>query len=197
MKERIGKGPWARLLASAVLPDEGSSLAERGRALVRLGAVRDLVVTTSNVTGSVGGCDVTIGAEPVPPRIWAAMTRSARGNGPLEAAVEGREQSVRLEYLMTADWDQPLVPPHDARSHATAPADGRAGASTSPRSPTHSRRRSIATRRSCSAGAAVRRRRRRPNRRWPMPQQSYPRTRGRPGRYRRHARCGRFPREQC
>ena len=34
MTERLGKGPWARLLASAVLPDEGSSLAERGRALV-------------------------------------------------------------------------------------------------------------------------------------------------------------------
>ncbi len=124
MKERIGKGPWARLLASAVLPDEGSSLAERGRALVRLGAVRDLVVTTSTVTGSVGGCDVTIGAEPVPPRIWAAMTRSARGNGPLEAAVEGREQSVRLEYLMTADWEQPLVP---RTTRARAPLHLRTG----------------------------------------------------------------------
>ena len=110
MKERIGTGPWARLLASAILPDEGSSLAERGRTLVRLGAVRDLVVTTGAVTGRVGGCDVTIGAEPVPPRIWAAMTRSARGHGQLEAAVEGREQSVHLEYLMTADWEQPLVP---------------------------------------------------------------------------------------
>jgi uncharacterized Zn finger protein len=110
MNERIGKGPWARLLASAVLPDEGSSLAERGRALVRLGAVRDLIVTTGVVTGRVGDCDVTIGAEPVPPRIWAAMTRSARGNGQLETAVEGREQSVHLEYLMTADWEQPLVP---------------------------------------------------------------------------------------
>ena len=110
MNERIGKGPWARLLASAVLPDEGSSLAERGRALVRLGAVRDLVVATGAIRGRVRDCDVTIGAEPVPPRIWAAMTRSARGNGPLEAAVEGREQSVRLEYLMTADWEQPLVP---------------------------------------------------------------------------------------
>ena len=110
MNEGIGKGPWARLLASAVLPDEGSSLAERGRALVRLGAVRDLVVTTGAVEGCVGDCDVTIGAEPVPPRIWAAMTRSARGNDPLEAAVEGRGQSVHLEYLMTADWEQPLVP---------------------------------------------------------------------------------------
>ncbi len=74
------------------------------------GAVRDLVVAAAAVTGRVGGCDVTIGAEPVPPRIWAAMTRSARGNEPLEAAVDGREQSLHLEYLMTADWEQPLVP---------------------------------------------------------------------------------------
>ena len=29
MTERLGRGPWARLLVSAVLPDEGSSLAER------------------------------------------------------------------------------------------------------------------------------------------------------------------------
>jgi uncharacterized Zn finger protein len=125
MNERIGKGPWARLLASSVLPDEGSSLAERGRALVRQGAVRDLVVTTGAVTGRVGDCDVTIGAEPVPPRIWAAMTRSARGNGRLEAAVEGREQSVHLEYLMTADWEQPLVPPTTALARQCA--CGRAG----------------------------------------------------------------------
>lgn len=125
MNERIGKGPWARLLASAVLPDEGSWLAERGRALVRLGAVRDLVVTTGAVTGRVGDCDVTIGAEPVPPRIWAAMTRSARGNGLFEAAVEGREQSVHLEYLMTADWEQPLVPRTTALARHCA--CGRAG----------------------------------------------------------------------
>lgn len=110
MNERIGNGPWARLLAGAVVPDEGSSLAERGRALVRDGAVRDLVVTTGVVAGRVGGCDVTIGAEPVPPRIWAAMSRAARGSERLEAAVEGREQSVHLAYLMTTDWEQPLVP---------------------------------------------------------------------------------------
>jgi hypothetical protein len=108
--ERMGKGPWARLLASAVLPDEGSSLAERGRALVLEGAARDLVVTVGVVAGRVGDCDVTIGAEPVPPRIWEAMTRYARGRGPLEAAVEGLAQSVQLEHLMTVDWEQPLIP---------------------------------------------------------------------------------------
>ena len=45
MTERLGRGPWARLLVSAVLPDEGSSLAERGRVLVEEEAVQDLVVT--------------------------------------------------------------------------------------------------------------------------------------------------------
>jgi uncharacterized Zn finger protein len=110
MSERFGRGPWARLLASAVLPDEGSTLAERGRVLVEEDAVRDLTVTLGAVTARVGDCDVTIGAEPVPPRIWAAMTRSARKNTQLEAAIEGRAQSVQLEHLMTMDWEQPLVP---------------------------------------------------------------------------------------
>ena len=110
MTERFGRGPWARLLVSAVLPDEGSSLAERGRVLVEEEAVQDLVVTSGTVEARVGHCDVTIGAEPVPPRIWTAMTRYARTNTQLEAAVEGRAQSVQLEHLMTTDWEQPLVP---------------------------------------------------------------------------------------
>ncbi|MDX6437496.1 MAG: hypothetical protein QOF45_79 [Gaiellaceae bacterium] len=110
MTERLGRGPWARLLVSAVLPDEGSSLAERGRVLVEEDAVRDLTVTAGAVAARVADCDVTIAAEPVPPRIWAAMTRYARGNTPLEAAVEGRAQSVQLEHLMMVDWEQPLVP---------------------------------------------------------------------------------------
>jgi uncharacterized Zn finger protein len=110
MTERLGRGPWARLLVSAVLPDEGSSVAERGRVLVEEEAVQDLVVTSGTVEARVGHCDVTIGAEPVPPRIWAAMTRYARRNTQLEAAVEGHAQSVQLEHLMTTDWEQPLVP---------------------------------------------------------------------------------------
>jgi uncharacterized Zn finger protein len=110
MTERLGRGPWARLLVGAVLPDEGSSLAERGRALVEDEAVQDVIVTSGAVEARVEGCDVTIGAEPVPPRIWAAMTRYARSNTQLEAAVEGRAQSVQLEHLMTTDWEQPLVP---------------------------------------------------------------------------------------
>jgi uncharacterized Zn finger protein len=125
MTERLGRGPWARLFASAVLPDEGSSLAERGRVLVDEGAARDLTVTAGTVAARVGDCDVTIGAEPVPPRIWAAMTRYARGNGPLEAAVAGRAQSVHLEHLLTVDWEQPLVPRTSALTRACT--CGRAG----------------------------------------------------------------------
>jgi len=110
MTDRLGRAPWARLVVTAVLPDEGSSLAERGRVLVEEESVQDLVVAAGAVTARVGRCDVTIGAQPVPPRIWAAMTRYARSNTQLEAAVEGRAQSVQLEHLMTTDWEQPLVP---------------------------------------------------------------------------------------
>lgn len=104
----LGKGPWARLFATAVVPDESSSVAELGRRLVR--SVDSLVVEAGKLSASVDGCEVTIAAEPVPPRIWAALTRSARNSPQVIAAIEGRAQSVHLEHLMTLDWERPLVP---------------------------------------------------------------------------------------
>lgn len=104
----VGRGPWARLFATAVVPDESSSVAEHGRRLVE--AVEDLVVDAGRLTASVDGCEVTLAAEPVPPRIWIALARSARTNPQLVAAIEGRGQSVHLEHLMTLDWERPLVP---------------------------------------------------------------------------------------
>jgi len=110
MSERIGRGPWARLLASAVVRDEGSSVAERGRTLVREGQVGPIAVEQGTLAAEVAGHSASITALPVPPRIWAAMTRFAQGNRPLEDAVEGRAQSVHLEHLMIEDWSEPLVP---------------------------------------------------------------------------------------
>lgn len=104
----IGKGPWARLFATAVVPDESSSVAEQGRRLVE--SVESLVVEAGTLSASVDGCEVTIAAEPVPPRVWAALTLSARSNPQLVAAIAGRAQSVHLEHLMTLDWERPLVP---------------------------------------------------------------------------------------
>lgn len=113
-RERIGRGPWARLLATAVLPDERSSSAERGRALAREGAVHTVAVDTGTLSARVeeDGREhaVALAAEPVPPRIWAAAARSARANPQLEAAVAGRAQSVQLEHVMAVDWEEPLVP---------------------------------------------------------------------------------------
>ena len=119
--ERIGRGPWARLFATAVVPDEGSSLAERARELVRTGAVEELTVEQGTLSGLVDGCRATIGADPVPPRIWAAASRSARG---LQPAVEGREQSVRLEHALATDWDEPLVPRPRALRRGCSCAEG-------------------------------------------------------------------------
>ena len=104
----LGKGPWARLFATAVVPDESSSVAEHGRRLVR--SVENLVVEAGKLSASVDGCEVAITAEPVPPRIWTALTRSARNSPQLVAAIEGRAQSVHLEHVMTLDWERPLVP---------------------------------------------------------------------------------------
>jgi uncharacterized Zn finger protein len=110
MSTRPGHGPWARLLATAVVRDEGSAVAERGRVLVREGEVGPIEVEQGTLAATVAGCSVAITANPVPPRIWAAMARFARGNRPLIDAVEGRTQSVHLEHLMIEDWSEPLVP---------------------------------------------------------------------------------------
>ena len=114
-RDRIGQGPWARLLATSVVSDEGSSSAERGRALARAGNVHTVAVGEGLLGGRVedGAQEhaVELAADPVPPRIWAAVVRSARGNPQLEAAVAGRGQSVQLEHLMAVDWEEPLVPP--------------------------------------------------------------------------------------
>lgn len=113
--DRVGHGPWARWFATAVVPDERSPAAERGRALARGGDVHTVSVTAGLLAAQVVGGDgnehtVTLAADSLPPRLWAAISRSARGNAQLEAAVDGRAQSVRLEHLMTVDWSEPLVP---------------------------------------------------------------------------------------
>ena len=120
-----GQGPWARLLAGAVVRDEGSAVAELARALVREGAVGGLEVAQGKLSATVAGCSVAITAKPVPPRIWTAMTRFARGNHRLEEAVEGRAQSVHLEHVMTEDWSEPLVPrPYELGRTCSCDRDG-------------------------------------------------------------------------
>ena len=113
-RERIGQGPWARLFASAAVADESSASAERGRTLARGGNVHTVAVVEGLITGRVeeDGIEqvVEITAAPVPPRIWAAASRSARSNPQIEAAVAGRAQSVQLEHVLAVDWEEPLVP---------------------------------------------------------------------------------------
>ena len=104
--ERIGAGPWARWLASAVVPDESSARAQRGRTLARTGAVDSVSISAGaivgRVTGSTGNLyDVSIQATPVPARVWQDTVRSARSRPPLAPAVEGRVQSVHLAHLMS------------------------------------------------------------------------------------------------
>ena len=121
-ERRIGHGSWARLFASTVVGDEGSREAERGRRLVA--EVAELRVAGRELEARVVGCVVTLGAEPVPPRVWAAVARFARGNHRLEAGVEGREQSVHLMHLMEIDWDEPLLPRANAITRACTCAGG-------------------------------------------------------------------------
>ena len=123
---RIGRGSWARLFARTVVGDEGSREAERGRRLAA--EVEDPRVAAGELEARVDGCVVTLGAEPVPPRVWTAIARFARGNHRLEAGVEGREQSVHLMHLMEIDWDEPLLPRANAITRACTCDGGGGGA---------------------------------------------------------------------
>ena len=53
--QRSGRGPWARLLASTIVGDEGSSRAELGRRLVRDGEVRSIRIETGEFGAVVDG----------------------------------------------------------------------------------------------------------------------------------------------
>ena len=111
--DRIGRGPWARWLATSVVRDEGSPRAERGRILARSGHVHTVVVDVGAITALVigsGGAEyrVSLGADPIPPRVWSAVVGSPRGRELFQAAAEGREQSLQLEHVMTVDWEEPL-----------------------------------------------------------------------------------------
>jgi hypothetical protein len=72
-----------------------------------VGALR---VDPGTIWAVVEGCEVTLSALVIPPRIWASMARYAKGMGQLEQAVEGRIQSVHLEHLLQEDWGELLIP---------------------------------------------------------------------------------------
>jgi len=132
--DRIGRGPWARWLATSVVPDEGSPRAERGRILARTGHVHSVTITEGAITAEVigsGGAEYRVGlaADPVPPRVWAAVIGSPRGRTLFEAAAAGRDQSLQLEHAMTVDWDEPLIPPsRSVRRSCTCPDADYSGA---------------------------------------------------------------------
>jgi hypothetical protein len=132
--DRIGRGPWARWLATSIVPDEGSPRAERGRILARTGHVHSVGIGTGEITAWVigsGGSEyrVALAAEPVSPRVWAAVIGSPRGRTLFEGAAAGQEQSLQLEHVMTVDWDEPLIPPaKSVRRSCTCPDADRTGA---------------------------------------------------------------------
>jgi hypothetical protein len=131
--DRIGRGPWARWVATSVVPDEASPRAERGRILARTGHVHSVRVVPGEISALVIGSSgaeyaVSLAAAPVPPRVWAAVVGSTRGRTLFEAAAAGREQSLQLEHVMTVDWEEPLVPPsRSVRTSCTCPDGDFAG----------------------------------------------------------------------
>ena len=120
---RPGKGPWARLVASAIVPDERSPRAQRGLELARGGMLHSLAVGPGVVAARVSGSEevdyeVELHTRPLPPRVWAAATKAPEWS----KAAQGREQSVALEHELAAGWGEPLIPPGRAvRRSCTCP----------------------------------------------------------------------------
>jgi hypothetical protein len=113
--DRIGAGPWARLLASAVVPDEGAARAERGRELAWDGRVSHVSVESGAIRARVLGSSgseyvVTLETSSLPTRVWAEAVRIAGDRPGLEAGVEGTAQSVHLAHYLEAEQREALVP---------------------------------------------------------------------------------------
>ncbi|MEI7759496.1 MAG: SWIM zinc finger family protein [Thermoleophilia bacterium] len=131
--EQIGRGPWARWLATAVVPDEGSTRAERGRILARTGNVHGVSVVKAEITALVIGSTGTeyrvgLASDPVAPRVWAAVMGSPRARVLFEPASVGCLQSLQLAHMMTVDWEEPLVPlARSIRRSCTCPDNDRSG----------------------------------------------------------------------
>jgi hypothetical protein len=93
-------GPWSRSFVAAVAGNADNPELE----------VEALRIDPGTIWGVVEGCEVTVTAHVIPPRIWGSMARYAQGMGQLEQAVEGRMQSVHLEHLLQEDWGELLIP---------------------------------------------------------------------------------------
>lgn len=125
--DRIGAGPWARWLASAVVPDESTQRAERGRRLAREGAVSALTIAegaiSARVTGSTGTeYDVSLRAAPLPRQSWAAAARAARGRAALEAGAAGLAQSLHVAHLLETRFGTHFAPSaREIRRDCTCP----------------------------------------------------------------------------
>lgn len=125
--DRIGRGAWARLVASAVVPDEGSARAERGRDLAWAGVVSEVTVAAGAIRSRVRGSRasdylVAIETDPLPARVWVEAARAAGDRPVLEAGMEGTSQSVHLALFLESELREPLVPPtRKIRTSCTCP----------------------------------------------------------------------------
>jgi hypothetical protein len=108
-------GPWSRSFVAAVAGNADRPELE----------VEALRVNAGEIWAVVEGCEVTLTAHVIPPRIWAQMARYAQGMGQLEQAVEGRMQSVHLEHLLQEDWGELLIPRSSQIAQACTCDEGR------------------------------------------------------------------------
>lgn len=112
MSSRIGRGPWARALGAALVPDDTTPEAIRGEELWRRGAVEELRIERGQISTRAEECAVTITAPTIRPRVWDAVASYSRNRGPLAEAVRGDLQSAQLAHLLDQDWEDPLIPEH-------------------------------------------------------------------------------------
>ena len=129
---RIGAGAWARLVASAIVPDEGSARAERGRELARAGAVSEVIVADRH-DPRPGSRVERLGATRSPSRRPRSLPRVGRGGARCAESSRARDrrggtsQSVHLALFLESELHDPLVPPtRRIRTSCTCPDHDRA-----------------------------------------------------------------------
>ena len=89
--DRIGAGPWARWLASAVVPDESSARAQRGRTLAWAGAVDSAELGPGRISARVAGSTGNLSR----PQVKARSNRPSSATLPRSIARSTRCQPQR------------------------------------------------------------------------------------------------------
>ena len=120
--DRIGRGPWARWVATSVVPDEASPRAERGRILARTGHVHSVRIVPGEISALVIGSSGAEYAVSMAADAGAAPRLGGRDRlGPRAHALRGGRRRPRAVASARARDDGRLGRASDSAGEVRAP----------------------------------------------------------------------------